>query len=131
MRSFTEYEYGYLEKKNILILKPFIALRTQVHQKFLYEKAMKDLRDLIVAYNYPNVLTDTRRVGMDFSAEAFIDRPNLWNQLKRENDINIKIAVLLDKIDEATKVRMNRYNSLGYNVLPFIDYDKAMEWLLE
>ena len=131
MKSFTEHEYEYLKDKHILILKPFIALRTQAPQKLLYEKASRDLRDLIAIHNYPDVLADTRGVGMDFSAEALIERPNLWNQLKREQDSNIKIAVLLDKIDEATKIRMNRHSSLGHKIFPFTDYKKALDWLLE
>ena len=131
MKSFTEKEYEFLEDKNILILRHYLVIRTQASQKVLYKKVLRDLRDLIEFYYYPNVLVDARGVEMDFSNESLVERPNFWKTLEKEKDINIKIALLLDKIDAPAQIKMNNLQRFGFNFSIFLDYDKAVEWLLE
>ena len=122
-------EYEFLEDKNILIFKPTFLSRTQVPQKALYEEAHKKIRDLIVKYGYPNVLGDCRDVRMDFSLKSIIEKTDMWKRLEMSK--NIKIAIILDDIHEAAKLRIDRLQSYQYQVFGFTDYDKAMNWLLE
>jgi hypothetical protein len=131
MKAFTNNEYEFLEDKNILILRHYLVIRTQASQKTLYEKVLKELRDFIAFYNYPNVLVDGCSVEMDFSAESLIERPNIWKILVIDKNINIKIALLLDKIEAPTQIKINKFQSYGFNLSLFMDYNKAMEWLLE
>ncbi len=131
MKSFTENEFEFLEDKNILILRHYLVIRTQASQEVLYKKVLRELRDLIVFKKYPNVLVDARGVEMDFSTESLLQRPKLWKTLEPEKHINIKIALLLDTIDTSAQIKMTRLHTYGYNLLLFIDYNKAMKWLLE
>jgi len=122
-------EYEFLEDENILIIKPIFVSRTQVPQKALYEKAHREMVDLIVKYGYPNVLADCRDVRMDFSLKSIIEKTDMWKRLEMSK--NVKVACVLNKMHEAAKLRENRLQSYQYQVVGFTDYDKAMNWLLE
>ena len=122
-------EYEFLEDENILIIKPIFVSRTQVPQKALYEKAHREMVDLIVKYGYPNVLADCRDVRMDFSLKSIIEKTDMWKRLEMSK--NVKVACVLNKMHEAAKLRENRLQSYQYRVVGFTDYDKAMNWLLE
>ena len=122
-------EYEILEDKNILIFKPTFVSRTQVPQKALYEKAHREMVDLIVSYGYPSVLADCRDIRMDFSLKSIIEKTDMWKRLRMSK--NVKVACVFNEIDDAIKLRESRLHSYGYQVLVFTDYDKAMKWLLE
>jgi len=131
MKSFTKNEFEFLEDKNILIIRHYLVIRTQSSQKVLYEKVLKELTDLIEFYDYPNVLVDDCCVKMDFSNESLVERPNFWKKLKKEKDQSIKIVLLLDKIYITAQIKMNNFQSFGFNFSIFLNYDKAVDWLLE
>ncbi len=117
-------DYEFLEDKNILILKPSIIERSQDSIKNL-----KEIIDLVVKYGYPNILADCRHVRMDFSLKSIIEKTDLWNRLGMSK--NVKVACVLNEINDAAKLRESRLQSYQYQVFGFTEYDKAMKWLLE
>ena len=103
--------------------------RTQVPQKALYEKAHREMVDLIVKYGYPNFLADCRDVRMDFSLKSIIEKTDMWNQLGMSK--NVKVACVLNEMDDDAKLRESRLQSYQYQVFGYTNYDKAMKWLLK
>ena len=122
-------DYEFLEEENVLILNLSFNSRTQVPQKEIYEKAHMEMMDLIVKYRYPNVLSDCRGLKMDFSLTSIIYKTDMWKRLRMSK--NVKVAVVLDTIDDATKLRESRLLSYGYKVKGFTDWTKAKKWLKE
>ena len=117
-------EHEFLKDKNILIIKPSLIYRSQNSIE-----ALKEIIDLIVKYGYPNVLGDFRGLEINFSLWSTIEKPKQWKLLGVSK--NIKIAALFDKFEDSNILRINTLFSHGFNVSPYTNYDKAIEWLSE
>ena len=118
----TEYEF--LTEENILVIKPPLIYKSQDSVE-----ALKEIIDLIVKYGYPNVLGDFRDLEINFSLWSAIEKPKQWNLLGVSK--NIKIAALFDKFEDSNILRINTLFSHGFNLSPYTNYDKAIEWLSE
>ncbi len=117
-------KHEFLKDKNILIIKPSLIYRSQDSIE-----ALKEIIDLIVKYDYPNVLGDFRDLEIDFSLWSAIEKPKQWKLLGVSK--NIKIAALFDTLEDGNIMRINTLFSHGFKVSAYTDYDKAIEWLSE
>jgi hypothetical protein len=124
MNEVKKDEYEFLGDKNILVLKPFFLKRIQNSTQDL-EKAIK----LVTTNKYPNVLGDFRGSNVNFTLWGTVEMPKLWKILGMSK--NVKVAALMDEINQSAMLRMNALYSHGFRVNPFTDYEKAIEWLLE
>ena len=117
-------EYKFLEDKNILIFKPSIIEKFQDSIEVL-----REIKEIIKKYNYPNVLADFRNLRTEFSIISSIEKVKQWKKVDIPNAI--KIGVLFNQMEDAFQFRLNMLFSSGYTISTFTNYDKAIKWLSE